>query len=254
VTSYKKWCKPAKVTYVESHAIDVLTSATDEVGITLLAAYLPSRYAESKSLTRIAERFGKGQVAKFLQNKLPTKQSARSGDLGEILAAAFLEEDCGYVIGPSRLIQRDHQEWAMRGDDVLAAKLDSSSKVHLIKGEAKSRAQARSATVEEARDGLQRSDGLPSPHSLTQFAERLLGTVDDELGEKILTLQLEDGIRPKIVTHLMFLFAGNNPTSHVNTDLTAYEGDIAQRAVILQVQAHQDFVRAVYERVFADRA
>jgi hypothetical protein len=142
----------------------------------------------------------------------------------------------------------------MRGDDVLAAKLDSLSKVHLIKGEAKSRAQARSTTVEEARNGLQRSDGLPSPHSLTQFAERLLGTVNDDLGEKILTLQLEDGIRPKIVTHLMFLFAGNNPTSHVNADLTAYEGDIAQRAVILQVQAHQDFVRAVYERVIAHRA
>ncbi|ARI55310.1 hypothetical protein A6E92_26425 [Streptomyces sp. S8] len=89
---------------------------------------------------------------------------------------------------------------------------------------------------------------------MTQFAERLLDTVNDDLGEKILTLQLEDGIRPKIVTHLMFLLAGNNPTSHVNADLTAYEGDIAQRAVILQVQAHQDFVRAVYERVIADRA
>ncbi|WJY40048.1 SAVED domain-containing protein [Streptomyces sp. P9-2B-2] len=254
MTSYKKWCKPSQLTDIESHVIDVLTSTTDEVGIAFISAYLPSRYAETKSLTRIAERFGKGQVAKFLQNKLPTAQSARSGDLGEILAAAFLEEDCGYVVGPSRLIQRDHQEWAMRGDDVLGARLDSSSKVHLIKGEAKSRAQARSATVAEAREGLQRSGGLPSPHSLTQFAERLLGTVDDNVGEIILTLQLEDGIRPKTVTHLMFLFTGNNPTSHVKADLAAYEGDIAQRAVILRVQAHQDFVRAVYEKAIAERA
>ncbi|MFF8937309.1 Hachiman antiphage defense system protein HamA [Streptomyces paradoxus] len=254
MTSYKKWCEPSKVTHVESHAIDVLVSASDEVGITSVAAYLPSRYAETKSLTRIAERFGKSQVAKFLQNKLPATQSARSGDLGEILAAAFLEEDCGYVVGPSRLIQRDHQEWAMRGDDVLGARLDSSSKVHLIKGEAKSRSQARGATVAEARDGLQRSGGLPSPHSLTQFAERLLDTVDDDLGEKLLTLQLADGIRPKAVTHLMFLFSGNDPTGHVKSDLAAYEGNIAQRAVIVKVHAHQDFVRAVYERAISDRA
>ncbi|MFJ5815282.1 Hachiman antiphage defense system protein HamA [Streptomyces sp. NPDC093108] len=252
MTNYDKWCEPSKVTHIDAHAIDVLVSSSDEVGIATLAAHLPSRYAETKALTRIAERFGKIQVSKFLQNKIPATQSARSGDLGEILATAFLEEDCGHVVGPSRLIQRDHQEWAMRGDDVLGARLDSSSRVHLIKGEAKSRAQTRTAAVTEARDGLQRTDGLPSPHSLTQFAERLLDTLDDDLGEKILELLLVEGIRPDGVTHLMFLFTGNDPISHVKADLVAYRGGIKQRAVILRVQAHQDFVRTVYERAISD--
>lgn len=252
MASYKEWCEPCRATHVNAHVINVLVSASDEVGVATLVAQLPSRYAETKSLTRIAERFGKSQVSRFLQDKIPTTQGARSGDLGEILATAFLEEYCGHVVGPSRLIQRDHQEWAMRGDDVLGASLDSSSKVHLIKGEAKSRAQARAATVAEARDGLQRSDGLPSPHSLTQFAERLLNTVDDNLGERILGLQLVEGIRSDDVTHLMFLFTGNDPISHVKADLAAYDGDIPQQAVILRVQAHQDFVRAVYEGALSD--
>ncbi|MFI0468313.1 Hachiman antiphage defense system protein HamA [Saccharopolyspora sp. 5N102] len=229
-------------------------SVDDDAGIAAVAAHLPSRYAETETLARIAERLGKAKVSELLRNKLPATQSARSGDLGEILATAYLEEDCGYVVGPSRLIHRDHHEWAMRGDDALGAKFDSASNVVLIKGEAKSRARAAASVVEEAREGLQREDGLPSTHSLTQFAERLLSTVDADLGEAIIKLQLECGVRPGNVTHLMFLFAGNDPSSHVRANLATYGGLIAQQAVILRVQAHQDFVRTAFEKVIADGA
>ena len=132
----------------------------------------------------------------------------------------------------------------MRGDDVLGAKFDTASKVLLIKGEAKSRAKAQASVVDEARESLQREGGLPSPHSLTQFTERLL----DTLGDAILKLQLEHGVRRGIITHLMFLFAGNDPSRHVKTNLASYGGGIAQQAVILRVQAHQDFIRTAFEK------
>ncbi|QIZ37878.1 Hachiman antiphage defense system protein HamA [Saccharopolyspora sp. ASAGF58] len=254
MTSYKQWCEPVKVVSVGSHTVGLLVSVDDDAGIRAVAAHLPSRYAATEALARIAERFGKAKVSAFLRNKLPPAQGARSGDLGEILASAYLEEDCGYVVGPSRLIQRDHHEWAMRGDDVLGAKFDSASNVLLIKGEAKSRARAAASVVKEARESLQREDGLPSTHSLTQFAERLLSTVDDDLGEAIIKLQLEHGVRPGNVSHLMFLFSGNDPSSHVRADLTTYRGLIAQQAVILRVQAHQDFVRTAFEKAIADGA
>lgn len=248
MTDYKRWCELPKVVSVGPHTIGVLVSIDDEVGIGAVAVHLPSRYAETDSLARIADRFGKAKVSEFLRNKLPRTQGARSGDLGEILATAYLEEDCGYTVGPSRLIHRDHQEWAMRGDDVLGAKFDTASRVLLIKGEAKSRAKAQASVVDEARESLQREGGLPSPHSLTQFAERLLDTADDTLGEAILKLQLEHGVRPGIITHLMFLFAGNDPSRHVKANLASYGGGIAQQAVILQVQAHQDFIRSAFEK------
>lgn len=136
----------------------------------------------------------------------------------------------------------------MRGDDVLGARFDSASTVSLVKGEAKSRERAYASTVREARDGLQRTGGLPSPHSLIQFAERLLGTEDDALGEAILELEIDKGVRAAGVTHLMFLFAGNDPSPHVIDDLLAYAGESAQRAMIVQVGAHPEFIAATFEK------
>lgn len=254
MTTYEQWCEPLKITSVGSHSIGVLVSNDDELGIGAVAAHLPSRYAKTESLARIAERSGKAKVSEFLRNKLPQTQRARSGDLGEILATAYVEEESGYIVGPSRLIHRDHQEWAMRGDDVLGAKFGGAANVLLIKGEAKSRTQALASAVEEAREGLQRENGLPSQHSLTQFADRLLHTSDDALGEAILDLQLAHGVRPGIVTHLMFLFAGNDPSNHVTKDLSDYSGVIVQQAVILRVRKHQDFVRMTFEKAITNGA
>jgi hypothetical protein len=217
-----------------------------------LAAKLPNAYAEPNSLAMVAERFGKGGVAKFLRNKLPTKASARSGDMGEILATAYLHEECGYVVGPSRLIQRDHQEWAMRGDDVLGAKLDSKAQLHITKVEAKSRVVLGGGTVKDARQGLARNDEFPSPHSLTQFAERLLPTADGHIGEAVLTMQLSDGVRPDRLGHLMFLFTGSNPSAFVAADLNTYSGSVSQMTVTLQVKGHQKFIKDAYDGVTTD--
>jgi hypothetical protein len=253
VTDFKTWCAPPAVAPINGHTAAVLISGDDETGAETVAATLPEKYAKADSLVRIAERFGKPKVSEFLRRKFPVSARGRSGDLGEILATAYLEEDCGYVVGPSRLIHRDHHEWAMRGDDVLGAKLDGDGNVHLAKAEAKSRQRMTKAVVQEARDGLQREDGLPSPHSLTQFAERLLDT-DESLGEAVLELQLSSGIRPDIVTHLMFLFTMNDPSKHVNGDLTGYVGAIKQQTVTLRVIAHQEFIHSTYEKALADGA
>jgi hypothetical protein len=110
MTGFSNWCTLGALVPIGDHQAGVLESYDDAKGVATLAASLPNAYAESNSLAMIAKRFGKEGVAKFLHNKLPTKASARSGDMGEILATAYLHEECGYVVGPSRLIQRDHQE------------------------------------------------------------------------------------------------------------------------------------------------
>jgi hypothetical protein len=171
--------------------------------------------------------------------------------MGEILATAYLRQECGYVVGPSRLIQRDHQEWAMRGDDVLGAKLGSKGQLRIIKAEAKSRVTLGDGTVKDARQGLARNDELPSPHSLTQFAERLLPTADSHIGEAVLTMQLSDGVRPGRVGHLMFLFTGSDPSAHVTADLTTYSGPVSQLTVTLRVKGHQEFIKDAYDGVTA---
>ena len=106
VTDFSNWCTLGTLVPIGDHKAGVLESYDDATGVATLAASLPTAYAESESLALVAERFGKEGVAKFLRNKLPTKANARSGDMGEILATAYLHEERGYVVGPGRLIQQ----------------------------------------------------------------------------------------------------------------------------------------------------
>lgn len=247
MTDLSSWCDVGVVATVGDHHAHEVVSNNDSKGVEIMTVKLPHAYAESDSLARIADRLGKEGVAKFLRNKFPTKSSARSGDMGEVLAAAYLQEVCGNVVGPSRLIWRDHQEWAMRGDDVLGARVDSDGKMRITKVEAKSRVTVGERTVEEAREALMRNDELPSPHSLTQFGERLLSTADSDIGSAVLEMQISDGVRPSRVRHLMFLFTGSDPSEHVTADLTAYAGSIPQRTVTLRVNDHPAFIKNAYE-------
>lgn len=241
------WCEPPRDEAVGEHTARVLVSRDDEAGIDAVVSVLPRSYAKKKNLRRIAERHGKSGVAKLLSNKVPKTKIGRSGDMGEILGTAYVQTALGYSTGPSRLIERDHQEWALRGDDVLGARLNGQA-LELVKVESKSRAQARKATIAEAREGLRRNGDLASPHSLTQFAERLLKR-DEVLSDSINDVLQNDGLRPGQLAHVMFIFAGNHPITHVRDDLNTYEGRVAQTTVTVRVGAHQDFIAKSYNAV-----
>lgn len=249
MTTFDNWCSRTPLTSAGAHKICTFHSHDDTAGASLLAEKLPGAYAETTALALIAEKYGKPGVAAFLRDRLPTRKTARSGDLGEILATAYLRDESGYVVGPSRLIDRDHQEWAMRGDDVLGARIDDDSGLQIVKAEAKSRISLGKATVEAAREGLARNDEMPSPHSLSQFATRLLKTTDHEIGVAVLDMQLTDGVRPSRVGHVMFLLTSSDPSAHVSADLKAYAGVITQLTVTVRVQDHPKFIRDAYDAV-----
>lgn len=135
----------------------------------------------------------------------------------------------------------------MRGDDILGARLNGQ-RLELVKVEAKSRARATKAAVIEARKGLQRNHDLTSPHSLTQFAERLLKT-DETLSEAVNDVLQTGGLRPGHLAHVMFIFAGNHPISHIRDDLKSYKGKVSQTTVTVRVGAHQDFIRRSFDTV-----
>lgn len=137
----------------------------------------------------------------------------------------------------------------MRGDDVLAARINEDSKVHIVRAEAKSRINLGQKTVKEAREGLTRNSEMPTPQSLSQFAHRLLKSSDSEMGEAVLDLQLVEGVRSDRVGHLMFLLTSGDPSSHVAADLTAYAGMVPQLTITLQVQHHQKFIKDAYDKV-----
>ncbi len=254
VTDFEAWCGPAQRDSVNGHELSILIAVDHDAAVAAVAAHLPSRYSSAKRLAKIAKRNNKPRSAHYLRRNFPASKIGRSGDMGEILGTAFLAEDREFVVGPSRLISRDHKELAMRGDDILGARLDADGHIDFFKGEAKSRETASASTVTAARAGLDRESGLPSPHSLTHFADRLSEADEDDLAEAIEDALLASSIRPSQVTHMIFVLSGNRSEDLLRADLEEYAGEFAQHSVAVVVDEHQRFIHEAYEKAIADGA
>lgn len=249
----KSWCEQSS-TKINSHDLIYLeaSSTTLHTGVAAVAAVVPGHYAAPDRVADILRRLGKPAVADYVQTKLPQGAKSRSGDLGEILATSYVTEFTGYGIGVYKLRWSDHREMAMRGDDILGIRLDPAVRVKFLKGEVKSRATLGKQTVDEARAALSSSNGRPTPHALAFVADRLFETGETALAEIIDEYQLKARIEVKQLSHLMFMFTGNNPSPLLTANLTAYAGRIPQVAVGLRVSTHQAFIKQVFDRVIAD--
>lgn len=245
------WCQGAEVD-VGAHRLTVLTSIPENLGIGRDAAALlvPTHYSSEERVAGLLDRLGKPAAANFIRSKLPESKKIRSGDLGEIFATEYVGEGTTYAVPIKRLRWKDHREMSMRGDDLIAVRLPSNgSPIEFMKGESKSRASLTAAVLSEARAALDRDHGLPSPHALTFVADRLHDIGDDETADAIDDAQLDDGIQPAQVCHLLFIFCGSSPTNLMRTNLNAYAGTMNQRYVGLRVNTHQAFISEVYAKV-----
>ncbi len=214
---------------------------------------LPDHYAGPEQVAHVLERLGKEAAAQYLRQKLPTKPSLRSGDLGEIFATEYIEERTDFSAPVKRLRWRDHREMAMRGDDVIGLRPATEERpINFLKVEAKSEAALTTRTVKKARGALDGDGRLPSQHSLTFIADRLREMGEEELSDAILNAQLVDGITAAHVQHLLFTFSGNDPNNFLQADLMGCGVEIPQTSVGLRIADHQNFIRRVFEEVFSE--
>jgi hypothetical protein len=107
------------------------------------------------------------------------------------------------------------------------------------------------ATVSKARKALSGYGELPSPHSMGFVADRLLDPADKPLRDAIDDAQLKKSLKPKDVTHMLFVFTGNDTTMLLQTSLSGYTGAATQHCVGLRVPEHQKFIKAVFAAVGA---
>ena len=252
MTRYSEWCEEEEKK-VNGHNLTLLTADDKGVseGVEVLRDALPEHYAAMPRLSRMFARLGKTKTAAYVEDKLPTKQKGRSGDLCEVLAVAFIEEETIFSETLRKLRWSDHREQAMRGDDMIAvtADPDNPDRLLFLKGEAKSRANLTKTPVQDARKALKATNGRPSPHALAFFADRLAEEGRIEISDRIDDAQRETGIAVDQLTHMIFAFSGNDSAKHLENDLNAYKGKIEQWSVGLRVASHQDFIRAVYQEV-----
>lgn len=236
-----------------NHHLRVMTgqAASLATGVQTTAAIVPGHYASEEQVARALARLGKPAAAALIESLLPTTKAIRSGDLGEIYATEWIDAHSGgYQALIKRLRWKDHRNMAMRGDDVIGILQDGQTqRLHFLKTEAKSRSSLTAQVLVEARAGLDKDGGLPSPHALSFISARLLELGNLPLADAIDDALLKHGIPVQNVRHLLFTFSGNAPDALLTASLQAYPGPINQWGVGLRVEGHAAFIGAVYDRV-----
>ncbi len=249
---YKSWCDATRVkekrryywTYVEKD------DGRDEIRNDL-AETIRSHYDRLERIAEDVDRLGYKIAAEILSEALPQTPKGRSGDLGEILATEFVEEEIGLRVPVRRLRYKDGRNMAMRGDDFIGAGYrGKSEKLWLLKGEAKSNKVLGKATVTSARKVLNRDSGRCTPDSLLFVANRLLES--SEPNENALGRSLRDevglkSLRAQRIDHMLFTVSGNGPHASLKQDLEATDTNRNQYVVNIHVEDHQDFIAAMYE-------
>lgn len=249
----KKWCSDTR-SKVKTHQFVYLEADATKLthAVTSVAKVIPDHYAAPNRVADILDRLGKPGVAAYVRTKLPEGARSRSGDLGEILATSFVTDFTNYKVGVFKLRWADHREMAMRGDDILGIRLDPTVTIKFLKGEVKSRATLGKQTIDEARAALDASHGRPTPHALSFVADRLFETGDTALAAVVDQFQLSDRIKLNQLSHLLFMFTGNNPSTLLTTNLSGYAGKVPQWAVGLRISTHQAFIKQVFQKVIDD--
>lgn len=225
-----------------------------DAGIQATATIVPGHYASEEHVARALRRLGKPEAAALIEAKLPTTKAIRSGDLGEIYATEWIDAHSGGYRAPiKRLRWKDHRNMAMRGEDVIGMLQDPQSlRLHFLKTEAKSRAALTASVLNDARTGLDKDGGLPSPHALSFISARLLELNELPMVDAIDDALLKHGIPMRNVRHLLFTFSGNAPETLLTAALHAYPGEVNQWGVGLRVEGHGAFIGAIYDQVIGN--
>jgi hypothetical protein len=205
------------------------------------------------SLERIAgdvEELGYEAASAILRERLPRGKKARSGDLGEILASELTEEKLGFSVPVRRMRFKDGREVALRGDDFIGvAYLEKEGRLHLLKGESKSRETLGKTTITTARKALNGNDGRCTPASLLFVADRLLDRGGDQeaLGKVIRAEVATKALPPSSIDHALFTLSGNAPPKALADDFHALGRERRQLVVNLRIDDHQEFIKKIYE-------
>lgn len=251
MAKFVEWCTASEAA-ISQHKLSTLKGNPSKRphAVKVLAEAVPGYYADPKRIAGLLSRLGRKEVAKYIDEKLPTSIQIRSGDLGEILCNAYVFEGTAFKLGIKRLRWKDHRNMSMRGEDVLAFCFSGPQRIlNVLKAEVKSRAAMTSNVIQEARDALDSNKGLPTAHAISFVADKLSGKANVELRDALDDAQLKNGLKASQVTHMLFTFSGSNPTKLLTTNLTNYSGKTKQNYVALQVDDHQLFVKSIFKAI-----
>ena len=211
-----------------------------------------SHYDDLNNITDDIAELGYEGAAKILKERLPMTTQAQSGELGEIMATEFTEENLGFKVPVRRIRYKDGRNMALRGDDFIGVYHNSKDdELILLKGESKSNANLSKTVIGDARTVLNRDDGRCTPISLLFVADRLLeGTPSQKaLGRKLRNDVALKAMGPAYIHHAFFTLTGNDSVTILEEDLAAAEKNRIQNVINIRIPDHQSFIKDTYEKV-----
>lgn len=247
----KRWLATSSST-VGKHPLHVMTeqhgartAVLDEVRTVVRTHYVSPQIVAQ----RVAD-LGAPATAKILRELIPKTKTARSGDLGEVLATEIAEQVLGFIVPIRRLRWKDGRNMALRGDDVVGIRVDVRGKLlALLKGESKSYAKLTSDVIGKAAEALDRDGGRPGRHAVIFIATRLRETGNDQ--DAALATQLEGasiaGFAGREVEQFLLVLTGNDPTTLLSNHLVSVSKKKRVRhAVGVRIADHGDFIKVLF--------
>jgi hypothetical protein len=217
--------------------------------IQAIARVIPEHYYPPGLLEQRLKKLGYEKTAASIKGHLPQTKRARSGDLGEVLATEFVNRKLEFKVPVFRLRWKDGRDMALRGDDVVAIRIDELHRLHFLKGEVKSRQIISSSTISDAAAQLRRHRGRPSPFVLNFIANRLYEGNETDLYERLEQHLTGRAIPMQRLTHFIFTLSGNDSETLLSGYLQSYSGSIEQLVVGLVVTNHGALVDATFQEV-----
>lgn len=233
---------------IGAHRLHLMTERNGARAVVMddLRALARTHYVTREAISRRIAQLGAPKAAAILRDHLPTTKSARSGDLGEILATEIAEQTLGYRIPVRRLRWKDGRNMALRGDDIVGIRHDRRGRLSFLKGESKSRVALSGDAVRDAARALGRDRGRPGRHAVLYVADRLRDAGDDALATELEEAVLASFARTR-VEQFLFVLTGSDPDRLLTRHLTRRGTRLRRRhAVGLRVCDHGDFIRSLF--------
>lgn len=251
MTLFAEWCDIKKVDVTNRHKLHIFFEKEGARSLiqTKIDDTIASHYDEPARLIDRINRLGYPKAAEILRSMLPQTKRARSGQMGEILAAeAAPAVLSSFTIPVKRLRWSDGREMALRGEDLIGISLENK-RVRFLKGESKSGVSLTPSVVAKARAALNANNGRPSQHAMGFVMKVLFDKGEDELALIFEEYMLMKSIPLEQLVHLTFVLSGNDASAALTSDLQGCDDSIEQHAVALRIADHKEFVAAIFDRV-----
>ena len=229
------------------HALVLLSerSGRREQVMDEIRSLVRSHYVDPSVTAKRIAALGAPKTAQVLREHLPTTKTARSGDLGEVLATEIAEHALNFNVPIRRLRWKDGRNMALRGDDIIGIRCDAMGKLEFLKGESKSRVSLTAGVLDEAGSALERDRGRPTRHSVIFVAERLRESGNDLLATRLEEAAL-DSFSGRPVEHLLFALTGGHPRNLLAAHLTACAKKTQRHAVGMRIADHAAFIDSLF--------